>query len=139
MKPAKLFPVLLLALAASALAQSSANPNEKPNVFLQPEPRADKSRMRDVKGVVKDASGNFLANATVSLKDLKTGNAVRTQTKNDGSYIFYDLNMDVDYELAAAHEGFDASPVRRLTQYDARKPAIRDFELQRKPPAAAHK
>ena len=139
MKLANLLPVLLVVLAGSGLAQSSANPNEKPNVFLHPEPKVDKSKLRDLKGVVKDINGNGIEGATVRLKDLKSGNIVRTQTKKDGSYIFYDLNMDLTYELAATHDGFDGPVTRRLSQYDTRKPAVRDFELQRKPQASAQK
>jgi hypothetical protein len=139
MKPAKLIPVPLFVLAVAGLAQSSSNPNEKPNVFRHPDAKPDKSKLRDVKGVVKDAGGNFLEGATVRIRNLKTGVVAATQTKKDGSYVFYDLNMDIDYELAATHEGFDGPVVRKLTQYDARKPAIRDFELQRKPQAAAQK
>ena len=130
LNPARLLPALMLLLAGAALAQSSANPNEKPNVFLQPEAKPDKSRLRDLKGLVKDANGNFLAGATVRLKNLKTGSVAATQTKSDGSYIFYDLNMDIDYELSATHEGFDGPVTKRVTQYDPRKPAVRDFELQ---------
>ncbi|HTP86104.1 MAG TPA: carboxypeptidase-like regulatory domain-containing protein [Bryobacteraceae bacterium] len=129
LKAVRLVPLLMLVLAGAGLAQSSANPNEKPNVFLQPEPKPDKSRMRDIKGVVKDANGNFLQSATVRIKNLKTGNIAATQTKADGSYIFYDEIIDIDYEISAAREGFD--PVtKRVTQYDPRKPAVRDFELQ---------
>jgi len=129
LKAVRLVPFLMLVLAGAGLAQSSANPNEKPNVFLQPEPKPDKSRMRDSKGVVKDANGNFLQSATVRIKNLKTGNIAATQTKADGSYIFYDEIIDIDYEISAAREGFD--PVtKRVTQYDPRKPAVRDFELQ---------
>jgi hypothetical protein len=139
MKPAKLLPVLMLVLASSGLAQSSPNPNEKPVVFPQQESKPDKSRLRDLKGVVRDVNGNFIEGATVRLKNLKTGSVVGTQTKKDGSYIFYDLNMDLDYELAATHEGFDGPVTKRLSQYDTRKPATRDFELQRKPQASAEK
>jgi hypothetical protein len=139
MKPAKLLPALLLVLAGAALAQSSPNPNEKPNVFLQPEPKPDKSRLRDVKGSVKDVNDNGVEGATVRLKNLKSGNVVSTQTKKDGSYIFYDLNMDLDYELAASHDGFDGPVIKRVSPYDTRKPAVRNFELQRTPPASAQK
>ncbi|MGA3026757.1 MAG: carboxypeptidase-like regulatory domain-containing protein [Bryobacteraceae bacterium] len=139
MKPAKLLPVLLLVLAGAALAQSSPNPNEKPNVFLQQEPKVDKSRLRDLKGQVKDANDNGIEGATVRLKELKSGNVVSTQTKKDGSYIFYDLNMDLDYEMAATHDGFDGPVTKRVSPYDTRKPAVRNFELQRKPEPSAQK
>jgi len=132
MKTVKLFPILFLVLAGAAVAQSTPNPNEKPNVFLQPEPKPDKSRLRDLKGVVRDVNGNGLEGATVQLKDLKTGNVTSTQTKSDGSYIFYDLDSRLDFELAANHEGFEGPVVKKLTHYDERKPAIREFELVRK-------
>ena len=67
MKIAKLFPVLFVILAGAALAQSSPSPNEKPSVFLQPEPKVDKSHLRDLKGTVKDVAGNPLEGATVRL------------------------------------------------------------------------
>ena len=139
MKPAKLLPILLLVLAGTALAQSSPNPGEPSHAVLQPEPKVDKSRLRDLKGLVQDASGNALEGATVRLKELKSGNVVGTQTKNDGSYVFYDLNMDLDYELAATHEGFDGPVTKRVSPYDTRKPAVRNFELQRKPQPSAQK
>jgi hypothetical protein len=139
MKPAKLLPVFLLVLAGAALAQKSADPIDKPNVFLEPEPKPDKSVLRDIKGAVKDANGNALEGSTVRLKNLKSGNVVSTQTNKDGAYIFYDLDMRLDYELAATHEGFDGPVTKRVSQYDTRKPAVRDFELERKPQPSAQK
>lgn len=139
MKPARLLPILMLVLAGAGMAQSTANPNEKPNVFLHPDAKRDKSHMRDVKGVVKDANGKLLEGATVRLKNLKTGTVAATQTKSDGAYIFYDLAIDIDWEISAAHEGFGGPVIKRLTQYDSRKPAVRDFELEPKAKATAQK
>jgi Carboxypeptidase regulatory-like domain len=142
MKPVKLLPFLLLLLSGTVpaqLAQPTPNPAEKPNVFLQGEPKVDKSHLRDVKGIVRDVNGNALEGATVRLKNLKSGNVVSTQTKKDGSYIYYDLDMRLDFELAATHEGFEGPVTKKVSPYDERKPAVRNFELQPKPQAAAKK
>lgn len=139
MKPAKLLPVLLFVLSGIAMAQSAPNPNEPSHAVLQPEPKAGKGHTRDLKGTVRDVNGNALEGATVRLRDLKSGEVVNTQTKNDGSYIFYDLNIDIDYELAATHEGFDGPVMKKLSPYDTRKPATRNFELERKAQPSAQK
>ncbi len=139
MKPVKLLPVFLAVLTGAALAQTAPNPAEKPNVFLQPEPKIDKSHFRDVKGYVRDLNGNGLEGAIVRLKDLKAGTVTSIETKKDGSYIFYDLDMRLDFEMSATHEGFDGPVVRKLSPYDVRKPAVRNFELSPTAPASAKK
>ena len=47
--------------------------------------------------------------------------------------------MSLTFELAATHEGFDGPVIKRVSQYDTRKPAVRNFELERKPQASAQK
>jgi hypothetical protein len=118
--------------AASGFAQSSSVPSDKPNVFLQKEPKVDKSRLRDLKGIAKDEGGQTLDGVIVQLKDLKSGKIVDFRTHEDGRYLFYDLNMDQNYEVRVMKEGFENPPMKKLTKYDTRKPAILDFELQRK-------
>jgi len=138
MKPLRLFPVFLLVLSGVALAQQhEAPPGEPTHDVLTPQEKPDKSRLRDIKGQVLDANGNGIEGATVRLKDLKTGSVVSTQTKKDGAYIFYDLNMNLEFELAATHEGYDGPVIKRVSEYDTRKPAVRNFELERKAPQAS--
>jgi hypothetical protein len=115
-----------------ACGQSTSLPGDKPNVFLQKEPKVDKSRLRDLKGVAKDENGQPLDGVIVQLKDLGTGKIVDFRTHEDGKYLFYDLNMDQNYEVRAIKDGFESPAMRRLTKYDTRKPAILDFELQHK-------
>jgi hypothetical protein len=124
----------LLWAAASASAQSAPEPNDKPNVFLQnqKEPKPDKSRLRDLKGIVNDEKGQPLDGAIVQLKDLRSGKIVDFRTQENGRYLFYDLNMDLDYELRVIKDGFESSAMKKLTKYDTRKPATLDFELQHK-------
>jgi hypothetical protein len=138
MKSATLLPVFLLVLSCAAPAQQrEANPGEPTHDVLTPQQKPDKSHTRDLKGTVRDVYGNGLEGATVRLKNLKSGEVINTQTKKDGSYIFYDLNIDIDYELAATHEGFDGPVTKKLSPYDTRKPATRDFELTRKSQTSA--
>ena len=122
----------VLAASVSVCAQSTQQPNDKPNVFLQREPKVDKSRLRDLKGIVKDELNNPIDGAIIQLKDLKSGKIVDFRTKEDGKFLFYDLNMDLDYEVRVLKDGFEAQPIKKLTRFDTRKPATMIFELQRK-------
>src|SRR6266853_1789718 len=128
--------IVLMAGTGLALAQSTPTPSDKPNVFFGKEPKVDKSRLRDLKGLVKDDADKPVEGAIVLLKDLKSGKVVQFVTKGDGAYLFYDLNMDVDYELTAKGDGFTAPVKKKLSKYDSRKPAMLNFELERKKPAA---
>jgi hypothetical protein len=119
----------------SVWAQSSSLPGDKPNVFLQKEPKVDKSRLRDLKGIAKDETGQTLDGVIVQLKDLSSGKIVDFRTHEDGRYLFYDLNMDQNYEVRVLKDGYETPPIKKLTKYDTRKPAILDFELQRKKPS----
>lgn len=125
-----------MAGTALALAQSTPEPGDKPNVFFGKTPKVDKSRLRDLKGLVKDDADKPVEGVIVLLKDLKTGKVVEFVTKPDGAYLFYDLNMDIDYELTAKGDGFTAAVTKKLSKYDSRKPAMLNFELERKKPAA---
>jgi hypothetical protein len=94
-------------------------------------PKEDKSRLRDLKGAVKDESENLVEGAVVKLKNSRTGKVVEYITKKDGTYLFYDLNMDTDYDLTVVRDGFvDAK--KTLSKYDSRKPATLNVQIERK-------
>ena len=141
MNAVTLAPFILVLSCGLARPQSAApvDPGNKPNVFFGKEPKVDKSRQRDLKGVVKDEADNPMENAIVQLKDLKTGKTVSFVTKKEGTYLFYDLNMDIDYEVSARHDNFTDSAPKRLTKYDTRKPATLNFQLASKSTAPAPK
>ena len=122
--------LLLLLLACIASAQQSPGPEEKPNVYLQNDrPKNQKeSNTRTIQGTVKDSSDNALSEAIVQLKDLKTSKIVDFVTKDDGKFIFGDLPMDINYELAAKHGDLSA-PVKKVSIYDTRKNVILNFQL----------
>jgi hypothetical protein len=128
---------LFLAAAQLAFSQASPAPTpnenpEKPNVYMGKLPKVDKSRQRDLKGFVRDDHDNPLDGAIVSLKDLKTGKIVSFRTKQDGAYLFYDLDMDQDYELTTKADGTAAPVVKKFSKYDTRKKPVLNFELAKK-------
>lgn len=128
-------PLLLSVAAAVCCAQAtpSSLPTEKPAVFDgKVNPKPDKSRLRTLSGLVRDGKGDALSGAVVQLKNLKTGRTIDFITKQDGSYRFDELNMDIDYELTAKSDGHGDPVTKKLSKYDSRKPAILNFELQPK-------
>lgn len=127
--------VFLLAGLAFGQAAPTSPPGDNPtnqNVYMGKLPKVDKSKLRDLKGLVRDDAGNPLDGAIVSLKDLKTGKIQSFRTKQDGSYLFYDLNIDLDYELTAKYDGASGPVTKRLTKYDNRKHPTLDFNLEKK-------
>jgi hypothetical protein len=137
MNAVKFFCLPLLALGASSMALAQAVPtdphNDKSNAsFSGREPKPDKSRIRDLKGKVTDQADRPIEGAIIQLKDLKSNKIVDFRTKPDGAYLFYDLNMDVDYELTVKCDSCDAPVTKKLSKFDERKPATLNFEVQRK-------
>ncbi len=118
---------------ACAQATQSPLPNETPTVYDgHHNEKEDKSRLRELSGVVRDQNGAPVENAIVQLKDLKSEKVVDFITKQNGKYEFHDLSMDIDYELTAKRDGYDDSAKKKLSKYDSRKPATLNFELQGK-------
>jgi hypothetical protein len=131
------FPALLsFLLLVSLCAYPQASPTPLPGtssttVVPRINPKEDKSRLRDLKGAVKDESENLVEGAVVKLKNSRTGKVVEYITKKDGTYLFYDLNMDTDYDLTVVRDGFvDAK--KTLSKYDSRKPATLNVQIERK-------
>lgn len=127
-------PIAVCLGAAGLYAQSTQTPlpNEKPAVFDgKPNPKPDKSHIRNLSGVVRDKSGDPISGAVVQLKNSKTSEVIDFITKTDGSYRFDDLDMNIDYDLTAKRDGYGDPVTKKLSKYDSRKPAILNFELQR--------
>jgi hypothetical protein len=84
--------------------------------------------------VIKDDAGNPLEGAIVQLKDVKTGRIQSYRTKENGLYLFYDLNIELDYELTAKSDVTAEQITKKLTRYDTRKQPTLNFDLTRKKP-----
>jgi hypothetical protein len=135
MGTARLIPLVLLVGSGSASAQATppSLPTEKPATFDgKRNPKEDKSRLRDLSGVVKDEAGAPIEDAVVQIKDVYTGKLIDFITKKDGTYSFSALSMDIDYELTAKRDGFGDPVKKKLSKYDSRRPARLNFELQKK-------
>ena len=134
MSIAKFFLLALFLGSGSAFAQATppALPTEKPATFDgKRNPKEDKSRLRDLSGIVKDDTGAPIEGAIVQIKDTRTGRVIDFITKQTGAYEFRELDMTIDYELSAKRDGFGEPVKKKLSKYDSRRPATLNFELQR--------
>jgi Carboxypeptidase regulatory-like domain len=79
---------------------------------------------REVSGVVTDKSHNPLPGSFVQLENTGTLTVRSYITKKDGSYIFHELNDDVDYKLTARYRNY-WSPAVTISRLNAlRHPEI---------------
>ena len=118
MKTFTAFAALLAALALiCGLAAQDKRPNEDANT-------------RSVQGIVTDASGNPVVNATVQLKDTKQLQIRSFRTATDGSYHFAGLATNTEYELKAEYEGA-TSGTKTLSIYNTQKTATINLKLNK--------
>ncbi|MBZ5648095.1 MAG: carboxypeptidase-like regulatory domain-containing protein [Acidobacteriia bacterium] len=76
-------------------------------------------QVKTVKGQVLDGAGQPLPNAIVYLKNMKTLAVKTFIAQSDGSYQFYGLSPNVDYDLYAEHKG-QRSDNKTISQFDSR-------------------
>ncbi len=87
---------------------------------------------RSVQGLVTAAADDSpVIGAVVQLKNTKTLQIRSFITKEDGTYHFYDLSPDIDYELKADYQG-SSSSTKTLSTYDSSKQAVRNLKLNPK-------
>jgi len=97
--------ILLAALAAAAQTGVSGNGREP--------------QVKSVNGQVQDAAGKPLPNAIVYLKNTKTLAVKTFIAQKDGTYQFYGLSPNVDYDLYAEFNG-QRSDNKTISQFDSR-------------------
>ena len=83
---------------------------------------------RSVQGTVTVADGSLVNGAVVQLKNTKTLQVRSFITKEDGTYHFYDLSPDIDYELKADYQGASSS-TKTLSSFDSRKQTTLNLKL----------
>ena len=86
---------------------------------------------RSVQGTVTVADGSLVNGAVVQLKNTKTLQIRSFITKDDGTYHFYDLSPDIDYELKADYQGA-SSNAKTLSSFDSRKQTTLNLKLNPK-------
>lgn len=96
----------------------------------------DDENTRAVAGYVRTESDELVEGAVVQLKDTKTLKVRSYITKADGTYRFFGLSTNVDYELRADFNNL-ASPTKTLSIFDSRKQAVMNLKVE--PKQAAEK
>jgi hypothetical protein len=130
--------LLLLALpTVTPLFSQKQNPTPPP-FFKGDRGKDDDEKTRSVQGTVSDPNEKPVEGAVVQLKNRKTEQVLSFITRSDGSYYFYGLSTDIDYELKAEHNNL-ASQRRVLSTFDNRKRAIINLRLEPKEEAESDK
>jgi hypothetical protein len=86
---------------------------------------------RSVQGSVTTPDDSAAVGAVVQLKNMKTLQIRSFITLEDGTYHFFELSPDVDYELKADFRG-SSSSTKTLSSFDSRKKAIINLKLNNK-------
>ena len=100
-----------------------------PATFAQKKKGAETTR--SVQGTVTVADDSPVNGAVVQLKNTKTLQIRSFITKEDGTYHFYDLSVDIDYELKADYQGA-SSNTKKLSSFDSRTQSILNLKLNPK-------
>jgi len=86
---------------------------------------------RSVQGTVTAADNSLVNGAVVQLKNTKTLQIRSFITKDDGTYHFYDLSPDIDYQLKADYQGA-SSNTKTLSSFDSRTQTVLNLKLNPK-------
>ena len=89
------------------------------------------SATRSVQGSVSNPDDSAVVGAVVQIKNMKTLQVRSFITLEDGTYHFYELSPDVDYELKADFRGASSGP-KTLSSFDSRKKAVINLKLNKK-------
>jgi hypothetical protein len=89
------------------------------------------SATRSVQGSVSNPDDTAAVGAVVQLKNMKTLQIRSFITLADGTYRFFELSPDVDYELKAEFQGASSGP-KTLSSFDSRKKAVINLKLNKK-------
>jgi hypothetical protein len=86
---------------------------------------------RSIVGTVVDDHGSPVPHAIVLLKDMKTLQIRSYIAQNDGSYHFYDLSGDINYQLRAEAAGL-TSAQKTVSVFDSHKIITLNLKLKKK-------
>ena len=120
---ARLLCVALLFLFIASICSAQA----QPPVIGEP----GTQKVRSIVGTVVDGHGAPVPHAIVLLKDLKTLQIRSYIAQNDGSYHFYDLSTDINYELRAEAGGL-TSPQKTVSVFNSHKIVKLNLKLKKK-------
>ena len=114
-----------------ALAGSGAAQQQSPPVIPQPGQIHIPPNSRVIQGTVEDANGEPVPGAIVLLKDTKTLQIRSYIAQQDGTYHFYGLSSDINYQVRAeSHELTSSSKL--VSVFDSHKFIKLNLKLKRK-------
>jgi cellulase/cellobiase CelA1 len=114
----KLVLVTLVALAATVL-------------FAQDKSKKGEPELRTVRGTVVDKDEAPVDSAVVYLKNAHTQDITTHISDPDGQFRFTGLDLNIDYEIHAEHEGWTSSS-RSVSNFDTRKEFVLTLKLDHK-------
>ena len=113
--------VVMVALSAVAATALSAQSYQK----------GKETELRTVRGSVIDKDENPVETAVVYLKNLHTNDVVTHLSGSDGRFRFSGLDLNMDYEIHAEHDGMQ-SATRSISNFDTRKDFVVTLKLDHK-------
>lgn len=113
--------LVLVALAGFAAAVSPAQDKSK----------GKESELRTVRGTVVDKEETPVETAVVYLKNVHTQDIITHLSDQDGTFRFSGLDLNVDYEIHAEHEGV-TSTTHSISNFDTRKEFVLTLKLDHK-------
>ena len=90
----------------------------------------EETLVRELQGVVTDASGVIVEGAAVKLKDTKSLQIQSFITDAKGQYHFANLSPDIEYQVRADHEGA-TSGWKTLSPFSSKKVTTINLKLRR--------
>ena len=119
MKTSKTFAILVLAAIAATM------------LCAQEKPKKGQPELRTVRGTVVDKDEVPIETAVVYLKNLHTQDITTHLSESDGQFRFPGLDLNVDYEIHAEHEGWTSSS-HQVSSFDTRKEFVVTLKLDHK-------
>ena len=110
--------LMLMALAATAL-------------FAQGQGKGRESELRTVRGTVIDKQETPVDSAVIYLRNVHTQDITTHISDNQGQFRFSGLDLNVDYEIHAEHDGWTSS-AHSVSNFDNRKEFILTLKLDHK-------
>ena len=93
--------------------------------------KSGEGAVRSVEGAVTNPDDSAVVGAVVQLKNMKTLQIRSFITLEGGTYHFFELSPDVDYELKADFQGASSGP-KTLSSFDSKKKAVINLKLNKK-------
>ena len=116
--------VLLLTLVAGAVARCHAQ--IEPPVVSQ-----EAGTTRSIQGTVLSEKGAPVPGAVILLKNMKTLQVRSYIAQNDGTYHFFGLSPDINYQLRAENNGL-TSKTKNVSVFDSHKLITLNLKLVKK-------